>query len=1335
MSERKWTTEQMQAIKLKGANILVSAGAGSGKTSVLVERIVNKIINDGVDIDKILVVTFTNAAASEMRQRLMDAIYKKIDENPNDDNLQRQLMLINKANISTIHSFCLNVIRNNFFEIGISNNFRVADSTEIEIMKQEVVEDIFDNEYESQNEEFTKLLEKYTTYNDDSKLKELILRIYEFIQSDPFPDKWLQNAVESYNIKYKENENTELEQVLLKDKVNLKKQNDTNTILDFSNTNWGNVIVDKVKETLEDCKINLESAIQEIDTYSNLIDFISVLKTDLQEINQILITNFSEKKNQNAKQMSILKPQSLENDVMEQDNNFNAKTSLWDKLYQDLNSKVWQTWPRKSKMSEEEKEAKERAKSIRDLAKANFAEIQKLVRTNSEETVSDINAMYTTLKAIQNLVLKFEKEFEKRKREKNIVDFNDIEHLALKILVDDEGNPTEIAKKYDFNEIEIDEYQDSNSVQEYILNSVSNGHNIFMVGDVKQSIYKFRQANPKLFMGKYNEYNLPKINQKQKEGQQSENLLEQTEVDFVCNEENDSKESREINQNTKICLYKNFRSRKNILDITNLVFNNIMSKKLGEIEYTEEEALNLGANFEESSINCETELNIIETNDEICKMKNNDKNNANFENANSIENNENEDYEVIENATLEARLVAKKIKELNKLGQPYKNITILLRSPKSVATIYEKELMDAGIPVFSDITTEYLNTIEIDTVMSVLKIIDNPLQDIPFVTVLRSEIGGFTDNELIEIRLVNRNVSYYRAFEKAKDSKEIKDELKEKIAQFINLLKELREEEKIKSLDELIWDIYNKTGYYHYVGLMPDGTLRQANLKKLFEKAREYEKISLKGLFNFILFMEKVGTSSGRIDSARIIGENDDVVRIMSIHKSKGLEFPIVFLCNSNKKFNLKDMNEKIVLDNNLGIGANYIVDGIEFPTIAKDAIKIKANKEAISEEMRVLYVALTRAKEKLIIVGTSDNVEKKLREKVDEINKYYKFTKPEKLNPKLVEKYKTYLDWIELVYKYNDNPFMKLSIINKLELMSENKNKEQEKIKKHKAEIIKEINEHKINKEEYEKINQMLNYKYKYENDVELPTKTSVTALKELINSNKDNKINEKNNLSNVEKTNLALNGKEQNLAQETNLALNNKEQNSAQEANSITKIKIPSFAQDKKISGARRGTIVHLILSKITNEKNVDEVNNLIEKLVAKNTITEEEKSLIDLNLIKNYLNSELYNEILQAKEVNRETPFYLNINSNEIYAKTNEPILVQGVIDIYYISKNDELVLVDYKTDYIKEIEIGKEELTKKYKSQLDLYKRALEKALKKKVDKAYIYSTSLNECIEI
>ena len=855
--------------------------------------------------------------------------------------------------------------------------------------------------------------------------------------------------------------------------------------------------------------------------------------------------------------------------------------------------------------------------------------------------------MYNTLKSLQNLVLKFEKEFAKRKREKNIVDFNDIEHLALKILVDEDGNPTEIAKKYNFDEIEIDEYQDSNSVQEYILNSVSNGHNIFMVGDVKQSIYKFRQANPKLFMQKYNEYKLPEV---------------------------------ELKENTKILLYKNFRSRKNILDITNLVFNNIMSKKLGEIEYTKEEALNLGAEFEDTSLDLETELNIIETEEE-----------------------ENEETaEVIENAALEARLVAKKIKELNLSGVPFKSMTILLRSPKAVASIYEKELMDAKIPVFSDITTEYLNTIEIDTIMSLLKIIDNPIQDIPLVTVLRSEIGGFTDNELIEIRLVDKNIPYYRAFEKAKNSSDIAENLKEKITQFLELLKTLKEEEKTKPLDELIWDIYNKTGYYHYVGLMPNGNLRQANLKKLFEKAREFEKISLKGLFNFILFMEKVGTSSNNIDSARIIGENDDVVRIMSIHKSKGLEFPIVFLCNSSKKFNLRDMSEKIVLDNNLGIGANYIKDGIEFPTLAKDAIKIKANKEAVSEEMRVLYVALTRAKEKLIIVGTSDNVEKKLQEKEDEISKYYKFAKPEKLNPRLVEKYKTYLDWLELVYKYNDSSCMKLNIINKSELSKETNKEEQIENRKHKEEIINGIREHKINKEEYEKIDRMLNYTYKYAKDIELPTKTSVTAIKELENLKLDKLRNEAK-----EKI------------------------NSKDVSNESSKRKVPSFAIDKEIKGARKGTLIHLILSKITNEKAIDEVNNLIEKLISKNIITEEEKNAIDMNIIKNYLSSELYKDIIEAKEVKRETPFYLNINSNELFEETNEPILVQGVIDIFYISKDDKLALVDYKTDYVKE----EKELIERYKSQLDLYKRALEKALNRKVDKEFIYSTYLNKCIEI
>lgn len=1155
MSDKKWTKEQENAIKLNGANLLVSAAAGSGKTSVLVARIINKIINEQVDIDKILVVTFTNAAASEMRQRLMDELYKKIDENPNDQNLQRQLLLINKANISTIHSFCLNVIRNNFFEIGVSANFRVADETEIEIMKQEVIEDIFEELYENQEDDFLKLLEIYTTYKDDINLKNLILRIYEFIQSNPFPEKWLDIAVQEYNI----------------------------TETDFGNTKWGKMILEEIESVVTNNIKNLKIAVQATSVYSNLIEFTTLLSKDLHDME-------------------------------------NIKLDSWDNTYQCINAKTWEAWKKKTKISEEEKEVKERAKSIRDTAKAEFEDIRDLIKFNSKEAIEDIKSMYPILKSIQKFVLKFGEEFSNRKREKNIVDFTDIEHLALKILVDENGNPTEIAKKYEFNEIEIDEYQDSNSVQEYILTSVSNGNNIFMVGDVKQSIYRFRQANPKLFMKKYDEYKLPK---------------------------------EEIKQDTKILLYKNFRSRKNVLQLTNLVFTNIMSKELGEIEYTDEEALNPGASFEEIQIDCETELNIIET-----------------------DKSENEDtQEIIENAALEARLVAEKIKELHNQNVPYKDITILLRSPKQVANIYEKEITEEGIPVFSDTTTEYLNTIEIDTIMSILKIIDNPLQDIPLITILRSVIVGITDNELVEIRLEDKKSSFYRALQKASEDDGISKELKQKIENFMSLLKRLKEMEKKLPLDEFIWNIYTETGYYHYVGLMPDGRLRQANLKKLFEKAKEYEKISFKGIFNFIIFMEKVGTNNKDLEAARIIGENDDVVRIMSIHKSKGLEFPIVFLCGSNKRFNLRDMTEKIILDNHIGIGANYNIDGIEFPLLTKEAIKLKMKKEAISEEMRVLYVALTRAKDKIIIVGTSDKVEKKLQEKENEINKYYKFEKPKKLSPKIVERCRTYLDWLELVYKYNENPEMKLNIISKTELIKTN-DQEIKEVAKKRQEIISEIEKHKIDKEEYRKIEKLLDWKYEYEKNVGLPTKTSVTALKQEIT---------------VER-------------------------------------KIPTFIENKTLLGSRRGTIIHLILSKLTKEKSIQEVEKLVTDMIDRRIITEEEKELVNMKVIENYINSELYKQLQQAKEVKKEVPFYLNIDSSEIYEGTNEKILVQGVIDLYYISKEGELILVDYKTDYVKN---GEQELIEKYKKQLELYKKALEKALKRKVDKVYIYSTYLNE----
>ena len=967
-----FTEEQSEAIHRKGANILVSAAAGSGKTTVLVARIINKILNEKVDIDKLLIVTFTDAAASEMRERILKSLYNEIDKNPDDENLQKQLMLINKSHISTITSFCLDVVRNNFFEIGLSANFRIGDPTEIEIMKQEAIEKVFEDKYEKNDKNFEKLVELYTPYSDDQPLKDLVLKIYDFIQSKPYPEKWLDESIEKYNI--------DIDQ-------------------DFAKTLWGKIILDYAKTLVENYISNIIKAKNSLENISNLADCYEILCDDIVNLKSIDFSN-------------------------------------WDKLYETLQKIEWRDWSRKRKYEEFEKELKDQAKNIRDEAVSSIKKIRDdIINIKSEESNSEIKAMYNVLKSLENLILDFKNEFNNRKAEKNIVDFSDIEHHALNILVDENGNKTDIAKKYQFNEILIDEYQDSNLVQEKILNSISNGKNIFMVGDVKQSIYRFRQARPELFLDKYKKYQL---------------------VDRL--------NGNELNADSKILLYKNFRSRQEVIDFTNVIFQNIMSNELGEIDYGKEEYLNIGATFEEPRINNTPELYIIDTNTENAIEKfdakdiknkndndnndNNSNNNSNNSNNNDNDNNNNdinnnnineknvnlsEEDEQIDNVGLEANLLCKKIKELKEQGISYKEMVVLLRSTSNVAPVYEKEMINQGIPVYSDTASEYLESIEIDTIISLLKIIDNPLQDIPLVTVLRSKIGNFNDNELTQLRLNQKEGLFYYALKKEADlyenlnKEDIREEITNRIKKsneqkkiteiienaddqeeitnriendkefalakksydFLKMIEEFRNLEKTVPLDQLIWTIYAKTGYYYYVRLMPNGKLRQANLRKLFEKAKDYEKISLKGLFNFITFIEKI-VGNNNLQEAKIINENDDVVRIMSIHKSKGLEFPVVFLCNVGRKFNEQDMKNKIVLE-------NYIDNINEYSTLAKQAINLKIKKEMISEEMRILYVALTRAKEKLIIIGSDRNALENYNKKEIELRKYHGKEKAEK--------------------------------------------------------------------------------------------------------------------------------------------------------------------------------------------------------------------------------------------------------------------------------------------------------------------------------------------------
>lgn len=1125
-----------------------------------------------------------------MREKILEAIYKKIEENPEDENLQKQVILLNKASISTIHSFCLDVIKNNFYEIDVSANTRIADDSEILLLQQEVIDDLFEEKYEEEDSNFIKLIKTYTKYNQDEVLKDLILRVYSYIQASPFPEEWLEEQIGKLNI-----------------------EDNTN----FSDTVWGKIITENANQILEDSILKLQNIRTKMTRFPELDKFTAKIEDDIDKYTYI-------------------------------QNNL----SDWDTTVEAINTLKNAIWTKDQKITND---LKDEAKDVRESTKDEFKKVKKLMNCSSEEAVQDIKYMYPILKMLKDLILEFSQKFYQRKREKNIMDFSDMEHLALKILVkkDENGNvvKSEIAKKYEnkFEEIAIDEYQDSNLVQEYILTSVSRGNNIFMVGDVKQSIYKFRQARPKLFLDKYDSYKLDPVN----------------------------------GENRKIQLFKNFRSRSNILDFTNLVFEDIMSRELGNIEYNQDEYLNLGANFETiQNQDYKTELEILdlsEENDDIWKTD---------------EEETEEEQEKVEDVVLEARFVARKIKELiddkyqiidKKTGRrdiQYKDIAILLRTSSGVANVYEKEISELEIPVYSDSSSQYLQSVEIETIMSLLRIINNPMQDIPLVTVMRSPIGNFTDNELIEIRMADRNSSFYEAL--------LKSDL-EKAHRFLALLKELREDEEYMTLDEWIWNIYTKTGYMNYVNLMPNGALRVSNLRMLFERAKQYEEASFKGLYNFINFIDKIKFNQEDLKAAKIIGENENVVRIMTIHKSKGLEFPVVILAGVGKQFNFRDLNGKILLDQDLGMGPQYIDSDryIEFKTLAKKALAIKAKNEAISEEMRILYVALTRAKEKLIIVGRQKDVNKKMSEK-QKLLEIYSTIDDNKINPYLLQKYKTYLDWLELIY-------LKEGVANTKNLFTVNINKREKTSVKIENEvedisekIIEESNKNN-DEQEKEKIKEILNWQYKHQSIEGIPTKTSVSKLKE----EREQEIQ---------------------ITQE------------------------PKFINEEaktKLTGAQKGTLIHLCLQKMreTEEYNLEKITELIEGLKDKEIITEIEAQNIDKEKLLEYTNSQLWTELKQAKEIHKEHPFYINIKASRIYNQINkeddENILVQGVIDLFFIDKDDKLILVDYKTDYVQH----ENELVEKYKGQLDLYKEALEQSLDKKVDKMCIYSVYLNKLIEI
>ena len=634
---------------------------------------------------------------------------------------------------------------------------------------------------------------------------------------------------------------------------------------------------------------------------------------------------------------------------------------------------------------------------------------------------------------------------------------------------------------------------------------------------------------------------------------------------------------------------------------------------------------------------------------------------------------------------------------------------MLLRSTKNKANVFEQEIINLGMPVFSDTSQEYLDSIEIQTIISLLKIIDNPMQDIPLVTVMRSNIGKFTDDDLVKIRLSDKYDNFYTCLLKAKLS--VDDELKNKIDIFINNLKQWRKEQEYLALDELIWKIYSDTGFYNYCGLMPNGILRQANLKSLFEKAKQFETASFKGLYNFINFIDKLQVGSGDLGSAKLIGENDDVIRIMSIHKSKGLEFPVVFLSNAGKQFNMQSIKtDKILIHNSLGLGMKYINHEIqvEYDTNAKTAVKSLLEVENISEEMRVLYVALTRAKEKLIITGVCKDYEKKLGKIINETNIYKK--QDNKINPILLKKCKSYLDWILLNYSYDNEKFNELSNIKILTKKEITKNEVKE--ENLNRDIIKEINDIEVEESNLEELRKIIEYEYKNKISTITPTKTSVSEIKRKYQE----EIQEDNQEHTISVISNEINADEKKVNNETNMP----------------KPRFLSKEENTKLTPAQKGTLMHLILQKldVNVEYNFDILNTFIVKLQENGIITKKEADSINKNKVLQFTKSKIWQEMKTAKKIYKEKPFYIEIPAKEIENENLEDmVLVQGIIDLFYINQNGELILVDYKTDYVIDGEENK--LIEKYKKQLKLYKMALEKSLNMSVSKVIIYSVYLGK----
>ena len=1182
----KWTEEQQKVIDTRDRNILVSAAAGSGKTAVLVARILALVTDPAhpVDIDRLLIVTFTNAAAGEMRQRIRDALEARAEEAPENAHLQRQLVLIHNAQITTIHSFCLQVLRSHFHMIGLDPGFRIADEGEMLLLRQDVLKETLEEAYElgagevhtTETEEFRQLLEQLAPGKDDQAVQNALLQVYQFSLGQPWPDEWLAGCRMAYCRPDKEETPPE--------------------------PDWVRFVVKDTKRVLADVREEILYAITLCQAEHGPYMYEKAMQDDLAMVETL----------QAADSYREL-----------------AKAFAVSGTYTRLSTK---------KDESVSKEQKEQVQELRAGIKDALASVRVQYFYDRPEALEEtFYASGVVVRALTRLVERFMEKLTEKKREKNVLDFSDLEHLALEILVvhDETGiqaSPAAMEYAEQFEEIMIDEYQDSNLVQELILNSVAGRGrgeaNRFMVGDVKQSIYRFRLACPELFLEKYQTY-------------------------------------RELENACRIDLHKNFRSRSEVLDGVNEIFRQIMTENLGGIVYDKDAMLYPGAVFAPDSGEARRlpEFLLLDPEDQ-------DKQEA------------------------EARLVGMQIQQMvgsfpvwdakRSAYRPmaYRDIVILLRTVSGWAETFGEVLSDMGIPCFTGSQKGYFSAVEVRTVLAYLEVLDNPVQDIPLAAVMRSPIGGFSDEALAKLRSASEERRFYDCCTAYRDNGE-DAALRLALDTFFRQMEYFREKAAYTPIHLLLWEILDVTGYGAYAAALPAGRQRKANLDMLVEKAIAYEATSYRGLYHFIRYIESLKRYEVDYGEASLGTESDDTVRIMSIHKSKGLEFPVVFVSGLGKQFNETELRGRLALHSSFGIGCDYVDTTLRLrqPSLLKKVIQKTSALENLGEELRILYVAMTRAKEKLILTGAVPNASQKL-----EAWQTLNVRAMETLSYSTLTKASSYLDWVlPALLQHSGKDCFLLRVLSAEDLLEESKEA--------KASDLWRVLEHPKEEPEARRyLERVFSAEYPYEQEQAISGKVSVTELKK-----------------------------------QTQLP----EEHEGLELYPVKESKgtVPRFrAAETTMPGSMRGTIYHTFMENLDFHKK-DVLETQLEEWIKCGKMTRDEAAAVRISDIRRFLESDIGLRMERAEEggrLHREQPFVLGVPAHEIRScwQSEELVLVQGIIDAWF-EEDDGIVIVDYKTDRVRTMQT----LAGRYHIQLEAYAKAVARLTGKTVKECGIYSFCL------